>query len=57
MTFALGRHLDYRDMPTVRAIVREAAEADYRFARIVEGIVASDAFRLQRVMLEAEEGG
>jgi Protein of unknown function (DUF1585) len=45
MTFALGRSLDYRDMPTVRAIVRQAAADDYRFQSIVLGIVSSDAFR------------
>ena len=31
MTYALGRHVDYRDMPAVRAIVREAARDNYRF--------------------------
>ena len=45
MTFALGRTLDYRDMPTVRAIVREAEKDDYRFEAIVLGVVSSDAFR------------
>jgi Protein of unknown function (DUF1588)/Protein of unknown function (DUF1585)/Protein of unknown function (DUF1592) len=45
MTFALGRSLDYRDMPAVRAIVRQAAADDYRFESIVLGIVSSDAFR------------
>ena len=45
MTYALGRSLDYRDMPAVRSIVREAAADDYRFESIVRGIVASDAFR------------
>jgi hypothetical protein len=45
MTYALGRSLDYRDMPTVRAIVRQAEADDYRFASIVLGIVSSDAFR------------
>jgi hypothetical protein len=43
--FALGRSLDYRDMPTVRDIVRRAEGDDYRFESIVGGIVASDAFR------------
>ncbi len=43
MTFALGRSLDYRDMPTVRAIVRDAAKDDYRFESLVLGIVSSDA--------------
>src|SRR6187399_558544 len=45
MTYALGRSLDYRDMPTVRRIVRQAAADDYRVKAIVLGIVASDAFR------------
>ncbi len=45
MTFALGRTLDYRDMPTVRAIVRDAADDDYRFESIVLGIVSSKAFQ------------
>jgi hypothetical protein len=45
MTYALGRSLDYRDMPTVRRIVRQAAASDYRFKSIVLGVVSSDAFR------------
>jgi len=45
LTYALGRSLDYRDMPTVRRIVRQAAADDYRFKSIVLGVVASDAFR------------
>src|SRR4029077_6963190 len=42
LTFALGRSADYRDMPTVRAIVRNAAKDDYRFESIVLGIVSSE---------------
>jgi len=45
MTYALGRPLEYRDMPVVRDIVRKASRDNYRFATIVSGIVASDAFR------------
>jgi hypothetical protein len=45
LTFALGRTADYRDMPLVRSIVREAAGDDYRFESLVLGIVSSDAFR------------
>ncbi|HEX6995237.1 MAG TPA: DUF1592 domain-containing protein [Gammaproteobacteria bacterium] len=43
--YALGRSLDYRDMPAVREIVRQAADDDYRFESIVLGIVTSEAFR------------
>jgi hypothetical protein len=45
MTYALGRSLDYRDMPTVRRIVKQSAADDYRFKSIVLGVVSSDAFR------------
>jgi hypothetical protein len=45
LTYALGRSLDYRDMPTVRRIVRQAARDDYRFKSIVLGVISSDAFR------------
>jgi hypothetical protein len=45
MTYALGRSLDYRDMPTVRRIVRQAAADEYHFKSIVLGVVTSDAFR------------
>jgi hypothetical protein len=45
LTYALGRPLDYRDMPTVRRIVRQAAADHYRFKSIVLGVVSSDAFR------------
>jgi hypothetical protein len=45
MTYALGRGLDYRDMPTVRRIVRQAAGDQFQFESIVMGVVTSDAFR------------
>ena len=48
LTYATGETIDYRDMPTVRRIVRESADEDYRFATIVKAIVASDQFRLRR---------
>jgi hypothetical protein len=52
MMYALGRELEYFDMPQVRAIVHAAARDDYRFATIVAGVVASDAFRLQAAQHE-----
>jgi len=45
MTYALGRSLDYRDMPTVRRVVRQAAADDFRVQSIVLGVISSDAFR------------
>ena len=47
MMYALGRELEYFDMPQVRAVVRAAEDDDYRFASIVVGIVNSEAFRMQ----------
>jgi hypothetical protein len=47
MTYALGRGLEYYDMPTVRAITRSAAKNDYRFSDLIMGIVESAAFRLR----------
>jgi mono/diheme cytochrome c family protein len=44
LTYALGRHLDYRDAPVVRRIAREAAADDARWSAIVVGIVKSPAF-------------
>ncbi|HUN75890.1 MAG TPA: DUF1592 domain-containing protein [Steroidobacteraceae bacterium] len=49
MTFALGRTLDYHDMPTVRAIVRTAAQDQYRFSSIVLGIIESPQFEMKRM--------
>jgi len=45
LAFALGRSIDYNDMPAVRSLVRNAAKDDYRFESIVLGVVSSDAFR------------
>jgi len=49
MTYALGRTVEYYDMPTVRRIVRESARDEYRFSSIVLGIVRSDPFRMRMV--------
>jgi hypothetical protein len=54
MTFALGRSLNYRDMPVVREIVRRAAKDDYRFESLVLGIVQSDAFRKRETVQDVQ---
>jgi hypothetical protein len=48
LTYALGRRLDYFDMPAVRAIVRSAARDNYRFSSLVTGIVGSTPFQMKR---------
>jgi hypothetical protein len=50
LTYALGRSMDYRDMPVVRKIVRGAETNDYRFESIVLGIISSDAFRKREAL-------
>ena len=49
MVYALGRGLEYYDAPTVRGILRDAAEEDYRFSSIILGIVKSPPFRMRRM--------
>ncbi len=47
MTYALGRGIEYTDMPTVRAIAREAEKQDHRFSAIVLGVVRSTQFQMR----------
>ncbi|HEY7819459.1 MAG TPA: DUF1592 domain-containing protein [Vicinamibacteria bacterium] len=48
MTYALGRRVEYYDMPSIRRIVRDAGAADYRVSSFIQGIVESPAFRMNR---------
>jgi mono/diheme cytochrome c family protein len=57
MMYALNRELEYFDMPQVRAVVREAAQDNYKFSAIVLGIVNTDAFRKQGRAEAAMEDG
>ena len=54
MAYALGRGIDYRDQPTVRAISREAARNDYRMSSFIIGVVMSDAFRMKQALALAD---
>jgi hypothetical protein len=51
MIYALGRGLQPYDMPSVRAIVKETAQSNYRFSAIVMGIINSTPFQ-KRVTLD-----
>jgi hypothetical protein len=46
LTYALGRGVEYQDMPLVRSIVGQASANDYRFSSLVLGIVDSPAFQM-----------
>jgi hypothetical protein len=48
MTYALGRRVEYYDMPTIRGIAREAMANDYRISSFIKGIVGSPAFQMTR---------
>jgi len=47
LTYALGRGLEYYDMPAVRRIVKDAAADQYRFKSIVLGVVRSYPFTMR----------
>lgn len=55
MAYAVGRRIEYFDMPTVRRIAREAEEQDYRMSAFIQGVVASDAFRMLRTEAVVED--
>ena len=48
LTYALGRGVEYYDMPAVRTIVRDAAASNYRWSSLVLGIVKSVPFQTRR---------
>jgi len=46
MTYALGRRVEYSDMPAIRSILREAGRNNNRLSAFVVGVVNSGAFRM-----------
>jgi len=46
MTYALGRRIEFTDMPSIRAIVREAGKSNNRMSAFVMGVVNSPAFKM-----------
>ena len=47
MTYALGRRVEYFDMPAVRAVVRKAGAEEFSLSAIVQGIVETPAFGMR----------
>jgi hypothetical protein len=45
MIYALGRSVEYYDMPAVRRIVHDAGRENYRFSAILAGIANSEPFK------------
>jgi len=54
LTYALGRTVDYYDMPAVRAIVRGAAKDDYKLSALVLGVVQSVPFQMKTKLPQAD---
>jgi hypothetical protein len=48
LVYALGRGLEYYDMPAVRKIVRDAGADGHHWSAVVLGIVDSVPFRMRR---------
>jgi hypothetical protein len=49
LAYALGRKIEFTDMPAVRRIVRDAEDSQFRWSAIVKGIVESAPFQLRPV--------
>ncbi len=47
LTYALGRGVQYSDMPAVRGIVSQARDHDYRFSSLVLAIAESTPFEMR----------
>jgi hypothetical protein len=46
LTYAIGRGLDYNDMPLVRSLTHNAAKDNYKFSSLIMGVVQSPAFTM-----------
>ncbi|WP_419937073.1 DUF1592 domain-containing protein [Candidatus Palauibacter sp.] len=60
MAYALGRRVEYFDMPTVRRITRRAEAEDYRMSAFILGVAESPAFLMSRggaIVEQEDEAG
>ncbi len=48
LSYALGRPVEYRDLPAIREVRRDAAPSRYRWSSIIQGIVRSTPFRMRQ---------
>jgi hypothetical protein len=55
LTYALGRGLEYYDMPAVRRIVRDARATNYRFSSVVLGVARSVPFQMKEAASRVRE--
>ncbi len=58
MTYALGRRVEFYDMPAVRAIIRDAAKSNNKMSAFVMGVAKSNAFQMSKAdKVETTEAG
>ncbi|HWL61254.1 MAG TPA: DUF1592 domain-containing protein [Steroidobacteraceae bacterium] len=55
MIYGTGRPMEWQDMPTIRAIVKQARADDYHFAVLLTAIVKSAPFRMQQVPADEKQ--
>jgi hypothetical protein len=55
LTYALGRGVEYDDMPAVRAILHSTERDNYRLKSLIEAVAMSDNFRMNTTT-SGEEG-
>jgi Protein of unknown function (DUF1592)/Protein of unknown function (DUF1588)/Protein of unknown function (DUF1587)/Protein of unknown function (DUF1585)/Protein of unknown function (DUF1595) len=53
MTYALGRRLEWFDMPALRTIVRDAEKQGYRIGAFMSGVTRTAAFQMSRPAAES----
>ena len=51
LTYALGRGVEYYDMPTIRSIVRRSEQEDFSWSSLIFGVVESAPFQMRRTAL------
>ena len=56
MAYALGRRVEYYDMPAIRQIVRDAEKDGYPMSSFVLGVAKSTAFLMSRTQAATADG-
>jgi mono/diheme cytochrome c family protein len=54
LAYAIGRGIEYHDLPAVRRIVRDAAAQEYRWSAVIRGIVSSAPFSMSTARGESQ---
>ena len=49
LTYALGRGVMYYDAPAIRRMVRALEDGGWRWSSLVQQVVSSEPFRMQRI--------